>query len=128
MGNEKEEVYGRTGGERERGEIKDPRGRLTNSREKKEGVKSTLNEVRPFGRKQWWSLVTDVYCMVRIAVEFVPNRGRRNGNTITIRTDTSVGSRMLPSAGREELDEPRKGQVLRWKGVGSRKTVDIRGH
>lgn len=52
-------------GEREKEEeIKDPRGRLTNSRDKKEGVKSTLNEVRPFGRKQWWSLVTGVYCIV----------------------------------------------------------------
>lgn len=42
----KKSMDGQAGREKEE-ELKDPRGRLTNSREKKEGVKSTLNEFAP---------------------------------------------------------------------------------
>lgn len=99
-------------GEREK-EIKEPKRRFPNSREKRKaghGVKSKSNEVRPFGRKQWWSQVTRVYCMVLMVADFTVNRWRLYGNTNTAHTGSNVGLRMLPSAGRNELDGPRKGQ------------------
>lgn len=78
-------------------------------------MKNKFNQVRPFGRKQWWSRghMGVWYCSGESdwTVDWWGYAGNTDTTTIP---GSSVGLRMFPSAGRNQLDETlERGQVLR---------------